>query len=146
VHYVYNNLFYQNRNNGIEVYGGTNFIDNNTIYGNGQAGIRGLRDGDIVCNNIIYGNGEGPYANEGSPTLSNNLTSNPSFVNASAGDFHLQAGSAAIDRGMTLANVRTDLEEHRRPQGGGYDIGAYEYPGKAPRPQNAPKRPRRINR
>jgi uncharacterized repeat protein (TIGR01451 family) len=38
----------------------------------------------------------------------------------------LLAGSPAIDTGATLAAVTTDQRGGPRPQGGGYDIGAYE--------------------
>jgi hypothetical protein len=39
----------------------------------------------------------------------------------------VQAGSPAIDTGVTLAVVTTDIEGTSRPQGSSYDIGAYEY-------------------
>jgi hypothetical protein len=70
--------------------------------------------------------------NEGSGTgsFSHNLVGssyNPLFVNPSAGDFHLQAGSPAIDAGTMIALVATDFDGIPRPQGAAYDIGAYEY-------------------
>ena len=49
------------------------------------------------------------------------------FVNAANNDYHLIAGSPAIDQGTVLADVLYDLEGKPRPVGGGYDIGAYEY-------------------
>jgi hypothetical protein len=52
---------------------------------------------------------------------------NPLFVNPSAGNYHLQAGSPAIDKGVTLSNVLNDFDGISRPQGAGYDIGPYEY-------------------
>jgi predicted outer membrane repeat protein len=57
---------------------------------------------------------------------SHNLNSNPQFVNPASGDYHLAASSPAIDAG-TNAGVTTDLDGIVRPQGRGYDIGAYEY-------------------
>jgi len=54
-----------------------------------------------------------------------NLNANPRFVNPAAGNYHLAAGSPAIDTG-TNAGVTTDLDGVTRPQGNGYDIGAYE--------------------
>jgi fibronectin-binding autotransporter adhesin len=50
----------------------------------------------------------------------------PAFVNPSAWDYHLTAGSPAIDAGVD-AGVRTDIDGDSRPQGTGYDIGADEY-------------------
>jgi parallel beta-helix repeat protein len=49
------------------------------------------------------------------------------FVNFSENDFRLRTGSPAIDAGTTLADVNDDLEGKSRPQGNGFDIGAYEY-------------------
>ncbi|MEK7147067.1 MAG: choice-of-anchor Q domain-containing protein, partial [Patescibacteria group bacterium] len=42
-------------------------------------------------------------------------------------DFHLQSSSPAIDKGVYLALVIKDFDGTIRPQGFGYDIGAYEY-------------------
>ncbi len=48
----------------------------------------------------------------------------PLFVNGSA-DFHLEAGSPCIDHGLAVS-LRRDRDGHPRPEGSGYDIGAYE--------------------
>jgi parallel beta-helix repeat protein len=50
----------------------------------------------------------------------------PLFVNASAGDFHLQSSSPIIDHGQTQSAVPFDNEFVIRPQGTGFDIGAFE--------------------
>lgn len=55
------------------------------------------------------------------------IVGNPKFVNVSNYDFHIQADSAAIDKGLTLPEVLKDKDGIRRPQGSAYDIGAYEY-------------------
>ena len=55
------------------------------------------------------------------------FTEDPGFVNPRADDYHLAASSAAIDRGVD-ADIHTDLDGRPRPQGAGYDIGAYESP------------------
>ncbi len=52
----------------------------------------------------------------------------PRFVNAAAGDFHIQGDSDAIDAGSATEAPATDLEDDPRPMGWGYDIGAYEWP------------------
>src|SRR5207245_7227713 len=52
------------------------------------------------------------------------------FVNWNAGDYHLSATSPALNIGVASLNSKSapasDLESHARPQGTGYDIGAYE--------------------
>ena len=54
------------------------------------------------------------------------VNANPLFVNAAAGDFHLQAGSPAINQGAVFVSVTLDRDGVVRPPAGPYDIGAYE--------------------
>ncbi|MCI0748807.1 MAG: hypothetical protein L0Y58_25655 [Verrucomicrobia subdivision 3 bacterium] len=55
------------------------------------------------------------------------------FVNPAAGDLHLRPSATnAIDRAATLGNVTNDFDGHRRPRGGGHDIGADEFTTNAP--------------
>ncbi len=51
------------------------------------------------------------------------------FMDPAGGDFHLAAASPAVDAGLTLPEVPTDLEGNRRPQGAASDIGCYESGG-----------------
>jgi hypothetical protein len=44
-------------------------------------------------------------------------------------DFSLQSSSPAIDRGVTISGLTRDYNGTARPQGGAFDIGAYEYVG-----------------
>jgi hypothetical protein len=46
------------------------------------------------------------------------------------GDYHLQPNSPAIDSGTATGAPATDLDGKTRPQGKGFDIGAYEYGGR----------------
>jgi hypothetical protein len=59
------------------------------------------------------------------------------FVNAAAGDFHLNPNSPCIDAGTATSGVTVDIEGNARPtngtnasrgDGSDYDIGAYEAP------------------
>jgi hypothetical protein len=63
-------------------------------------------------------------------------TGNPQFVSAGT-DFHLHAGSPAIDAGSNIVAgiVSNDFGFIARPQGSGFDIGAYEFPSSPPAPQ-----------
>jgi hypothetical protein len=47
------------------------------------------------------------------------------FAGATVGNLHLTAGSPAVDRGKATA-ATTDADGNPRPQGSGFDIGAYE--------------------
>jgi len=130
---AYNNLIYNNGNVGIQVgWSGENTsIYNNTIYGNGKGCMRiDNSTGATIRNNICFNNNGDIQGSTNSLTQDHNYTSDPQFVNAPA-DFHLKQGSPAIDAGMTLSQVATDIDGGKRPQGAGYDIGAYEY-GAAP--------------
>ena len=51
---------------------------------------------------------------------------NPLFLNLTANDFRLQAGSPAINAGTTLSNVPNDFRGTLRPPGPAFDVGAYE--------------------
>ena len=56
-----------------------------------------------------------------------NISADPKFVNAAQGDFHLRQGSPCIDTGTSNGAPDKDLEGNPRPQGDGYDMGAYEF-------------------
>jgi len=66
-----------------------------------------------------------------------NLNDNPLFVDSSNANFHLQAGSPAINSGTSVSGVTTDLEGIiARPSGAGFDMGAFEF-NDGPPPVNA---------
>jgi parallel beta-helix repeat protein len=148
---VYNNLFYNNAGTGMLIeYNPTDIkVYNNTVYNNGQEGMyfyQGTRG--LVRNNISYGSGASDLrieqtsgitveknvtgngilrVSDSGTVLTGNLTGNPLFVNAGGSDFHLQLSSLAINQGVTVTEVTNDFEGVSRPQGGAYDIGAYEF-------------------
>ena len=91
-----------------------------------------------ITNCILWGNDalDGPEIYGGSPVVTysdvqggwpgeGNIDSDPIFVGG--GDFHLTAGSPCIDAGIDVG-VYTDIDGDERPQGAGFDMGAYEYP------------------
>lgn len=51
---------------------------------------------------------------------------NTLFVNPGV-DYHLRAGSPAIDRGLRLTDVTIDFEGHTRPRGASSDVGTDEF-------------------
>ncbi len=63
-----------------------------------------------------------------------NISVDPFFVNASAGDYHLQSSSPCINAGINLyAAGTTDLDGNPRISGGTVDMGAYEFQNPASR-------------
>lgn len=120
--------------------GGTNFsnfrIQNNIsynpksnrlvyIYSNSISGI------DITNNLINVGvirASSNPSYTPGTET--GNITGqDPKFTNLSGRNFYLQANSPVINAGLATNAPTTDFDRNARPQGGAYDIGAYEYVG-----------------
>jgi len=138
---IYNNTFYQNGREAIYIENDpkVNGVDirNNLIYqstnGNCVNECSFFREGHLeigaAARNVTLDTNS---YHPGSPAIvgrkdSNPITGSVQFVNAAALDFHIQPGSAEIDRGLTLTSVPTDFDGRRRPQGAGYDTGAFEY-------------------
>lgn len=79
----------------------------------------------IVENNLLYN--YKADADDSEVTGSNFVEGDPLFVNPAAADFHLKAGSPAIDKGSATNAPATDFDGTARPQGQSIDIGAFEY-------------------
>ncbi len=54
---------------------------------------------------------------------------NPLFINETTGNYHLKADSPCIDKGMSQVDNPIDFDGTPRPQGAGYDMGAFEFSG-----------------
>lgn len=122
---IYNNILYNNPGGGIDSWVG-NYSNvkaiNNTIANNGKGAITGSGiSNSIARNNIIFNNA----ISAGGYTQDHNLTTDPGFVSAT--DFHLKAGSPAIDAGANDGAPTTDFAGAARPVGSAVDIGAYEF-------------------
>jgi parallel beta-helix repeat protein len=85
---------------------------------------------DVPSNRaIVVTSGAADVKNNIGPSTAYNLVSNNSYfvdIVSVKKDYHLVPGSAPINAGV-VTNILTDLDGNVRPQGGGYDIGAYEY-------------------
>jgi hypothetical protein len=55
------------------------------------------------------------------------IVADPLVINVAANDYHLQATSPAIDKGVNTNAPTTDFDGTARPQGPGFDVGAYEF-------------------
>jgi len=108
----------------------TNNIVYNNTYGVVENGTTGLNN--TYRNNLVFGNGTN-WSLQNGLTHTGTVTQNPSFANYLAngsGDYHLAAGSPAINSGLSASYVpATDYEGVTRPQGAAPDIGAYEKAG-----------------
>jgi parallel beta-helix repeat protein len=103
-------------------------IFNNTIHGNSRWGVEVQKGtGHQIRNNIIRSNAMADTRFLVGVTATNNLSGDPQFVDAAAGDFRLKDASSAIDAGIALAEVPDDFMKVSRPQGSTHDLGAYEY-------------------
>ncbi len=61
------------------------------------------------------------------PSGTGNIDQDPEFINIDDADYHLQSTSPCVDAGTSTDAPAEDYEGTSRPQGSGYDIGAYEY-------------------
>jgi len=123
------NVIWKNQG-GIRIdYGASNSeVYNNTMYANSQFGIFVGPDSinSRIKNNLLFKNTTTISDNSRSASLSNNLTTDPGFVDAEKCDFHLKPGSQAIAAGTDVGLTR-DCEDKIVPRGGAPGIGAYEY-------------------
>jgi hypothetical protein len=150
---IVNNVIAGNGNEGVYLYNTLTTVANNTIVGNGLTGleegilIEGNHNSPTIVNNIIvshavgirstvsvtpvvdyndvWGNSVVNY--DGVITGAHAISAAPLFVDVAGGDYHLVDGSPCIDSGAMINWLKTDLDNDRRPQGGGYDIGADEF-------------------
>jgi hypothetical protein len=127
---IINNTFY---NNGSNIWGGGISVENSDISNlvirnnicsqnrwfqiNVEAPVQNL----TIDHNLVDGT-KGDDENDGTDFVEGA----PLFVSAGGGDFHVQAGSPAIDAGSSDDAPNDDFDGMPRPQGGGYDIGAFE--------------------
>jgi hypothetical protein len=107
----------------------------------------GFRDGatGFMWNNIFYNAGSNYWASEGGTVegshnilfstegklspgdFPNDLVNiDPLLIDPARDNYHINTGSPAIDAGLNVG-ITTDLDGNPRPQGNGYDIGAYEF-------------------
>ncbi len=100
----------------------TQSIKNSAVFDNGTANF--ALAGTLTGNNNATDDSSDP----GSTTSNKlSLTATDQFTDVSGGDFTLKSTSVLIDAGATLAAVPVDIIGTVRPQGLGYDVGAFEF-------------------
>lgn len=151
---IANNIIERNLAFGIQMYPSPSgqVITQNTIVASGKAGMvldgatnvivtnnvsawnaeQGIRTGGGGCQgcwadlNVLYGNASSYYLP--TPlTVQQTITADPRFVDRAGGNYHLLAGSPAIDVARSDYSRPFDFDGRSRPQGPSPDIGAYEH-------------------
>jgi hypothetical protein len=125
---LYNNTFVNNSGgdgSGIRV--GVDVTLKNTIFYSNTVGVNANTDSMVNMDGTLwYANGQNTTG-DGTINLGLvNIYEDPLFVDVGAGDFHLGAGSPAIDTGVAAPMAREDAEGNARPDCVAWDIGAYE--------------------
>lgn len=142
-----NNVFAHGGAWGMSVHQIRNVTAMHNVFADIQYHGIGFRDGatGVVRNNIFYNAGSNYWASDGGTVEGSHnilyrdegdldpgdypddfVNVDPLLADPAGDDYHILAGSPAIDAGLNVG-VTSDLEGVRRPQGGGYDIGAYEF-------------------
>jgi hypothetical protein len=130
-----NNTTFGNTTDGLKSFTGTDstgdgpstVFENNLSISNGRYGFYACGSNAIAVfqHNLLWGNARAEYAGTADRTgLDGNLSADPLLD----GQQRPQAGSPAIDAGVDASGwgVFEDVDGTPRPQGGGWDIGAFE--------------------
>jgi parallel beta-helix repeat protein len=123
---LFTNCVFINNNDGALVYHASanntgNRIQNSIITGLDSYEVNPQNGHVNVSYSIFWNNA---FA---APSGTRIITANPLFVNATNHNFHHQPTSPAIDNGTSVNAPNIDMDNNPRPEGAGYDIGAYEY-------------------
>jgi hypothetical protein len=142
-----NNIFAHGGAWGMSVHQIKNVTAVHNVFADIQYHGIGFRDGatGLVRNNIFFNAGSNYWASDGGSVVGSHnilyttdglidprdypddlVNVDPVFADPADDDYHILASSPAIDAGMNVG-VTNDLEGTPRPQGRGYDIGAYEF-------------------
>ena len=120
---AYHNTFYDIAYHGAGFRDGATGIVRNNIFMNVESSYWAADGGQVTGDGNLMMGSSAP-----DPVGAHDLVDvDPLFVNAAGNDFHLTAGSPAIDRGEARPDVAADHDGVARPQGAGWDIGAYEF-------------------
>jgi uncharacterized protein (TIGR03437 family) len=131
--YLYNNVFYQMGGTNqamVGLTGTTHAYFRNNIWvprsGQPMLDIETYQGGTFNSDSDLF---FGTVPSGGGITVTNPVTGDPRFVSTAGDDFRLQPSSPAINRGTSTVNtvVTKDYYGIPRPQGGAFDIGAFEY-------------------
>ncbi|MCX6081292.1 MAG: DUF1565 domain-containing protein [Chloroflexi bacterium] len=120
---IQNNILYNGNGPAICALSYDSFIqdNHNLLYRNNSDTVYGLGincQGSLSLADYNKTTGKGEHS----------ILADPQFINPAEDDFHLNMTSPAIDAGADQ-DINTDIDGINRPQGRGFDIGAYELVG-----------------
>jgi hypothetical protein len=131
-----NNVFYNNTSYGVSSTSSTSVSLRNNIFNLASTSQKAIKTGgSITSNNNVFNTQHTGFINSSSSLTAwrnstgndaNSIVANPGFVNPSNQDFHLQSGSAAINRGASVSLVK-DFYGALVPVAGAPDAGISEF-------------------
>lgn len=129
---IINNTFVDNGVRGIEAMAWptpptdafTATLENNIIVGHTDCGVTAWTGVALLASyNNVWNNGDNFCA---PPTGSHNISVDPEFIDANAGNYHVTFTAPVVDAGTVVGAPPIDKDGVSRPQGAGVDMGAYE--------------------
>ena len=99
----------------------------NTIIVSHSVGISVTGGNTVTVNGVLWHGVPTTVSHASTATVrvDNQHTGDPVFVDPDGGDYHINAGSAAIDKGVDIS-LSEDMDGQLRPRENGYDLGADE--------------------
>jgi parallel beta-helix repeat protein len=120
------NTFFDNDHVGINAYNSAKVVVTNTVVTSHEIGLTASGiSSQITADTTLWWNNATMTA--GNVITNNDQIGDPAFVNPATDDYHLAAGSAALDAGVD-AGLLDDIDGEFRPRGCFPDIGADEAP------------------
>lgn len=127
---ILNNTLVSSGDMGVFATDNTPLIANNIIAFNTGFGLYVPSGAPVEHHNLVFGNAKGPFDGAGiSGLAASDLQVDPQLADLAAANYHLSAGSPAINAGDNTLVIPTwtDLDGRLRMNATTVDLGAYEF-------------------